>query len=185
MRPDLNKIDKTWTLFLDRDGVMNKEDVGKYILKWEEFIFYDGVLAAIDNLSKKFGKIIIVTNQRGVGKGLMLENTVVEIHNNMQKEIENYGGRVDAIYYCTDVDDACLYRKPNTGMALQALKDFPEIEFSKSIMVGNKPADMTFGRNAGMFTVFITSTNPHQVFPHPDIDFKFTSLSEFSKALQS
>lgn len=68
-------------------------------------------------------------------------------------------------------------------MALRALEDFPAIDFTKSIMVGNKPSDMRFGRSLGMLTVFITSTNPNQPFPHPDIDLRFTSLLEFAKSL--
>jgi histidinol phosphatase-like enzyme len=68
-------------------------------------------------------------------------------------------------------------------MALQAVRDFPQIDLSKSIMVGNKLSDMKFGRAAGMFTVYIASTNPDQPFPHPDIDLKFTSLLAFAEAL--
>ncbi|MGZ8544106.1 MAG: HAD hydrolase-like protein, partial [Flavisolibacter sp.] len=74
--------------------------------------------------------------------------------------------------------------KPNPGMALLAKKDHPDINFKKSIMVGNKPGDMKFGRAAGMYTVFITSTNPAQTFPHPDIDAIFPSLYSFAIALQ-
>ncbi|RYZ62009.1 MAG: histidinol phosphate phosphatase, partial [Chitinophagaceae bacterium] len=74
-------------------------------------------------------------------------------------------------------------RKPNPGMAVQAKKDFPEIDFSKSIMVGNKPSDMRFGRAAGMYTVFLATTNPDQSYPHPDIDLRFNNLAEFAAAL--
>jgi histidinol phosphatase-like enzyme len=68
-------------------------------------------------------------------------------------------------------------------MAIKAKEDFPEIDFSKSIMVGNKPSDMRFGRAAGMFTIFVTTTNPDQPFPHPDIDLRFDSLAAFAHAL--
>ena len=68
-------------------------------------------------------------------------------------------------------------------MAFQAKLDFPEIDLSKSLMVGNKPADMLFGRNAGLYTVFIATTHPETAFPHPDIDIRFNSLIEFTKAL--
>jgi D-glycero-alpha-D-manno-heptose 1-phosphate guanylyltransferase len=182
---DLKNIDKTWTLFLDRDGVINEEVVGEYILYWDGFIFTDGALEALKIFSEKFGLIIVVTNQRGVSKGLMTENDLLHIHNEMQKEIQAVGGRLDKIYYCIDPDDNCFNRKPNPGMALEAVKDFPEIDFSKSIIAGNKITDMLFGRAIGMFTVFIASTNPEQPFPHPDIDLRFPSLSAFSQALQS
>jgi histidinol phosphatase-like enzyme len=107
------------------------------------------------------------------------------IHKEMQKEIVAAGGRIDKIYFCTEVDGPCFNRKPNPGMAIQSIKDFPNIDFEKSIMIGNKPGDMRFGRSAGMYTVFLTTTNPDQPFPHPDIDLRFTSLLEFAKALES
>ena len=182
---DLKAIDKTWTLFLDRDGVINVERLGKYVVNWDEFVFMEGFLEAIKILSYKFDRIIIITNQRGIEKGLMTENDLADIHKEMLREIISEGGRIDKIYYCTDIDDKCYNRKPSPGMAFQAFNDFNEIDFSRSIMVGNKPGDMRFGRSAGMITVFITSTNPEQTFPHPDIDFRFPSLLEFAQAIES
>jgi histidinol phosphatase-like enzyme len=70
-------------------------------------------------------------------------------------------------------------------MALQAKQDHAAIEFTKSIMVGNKPSDMKFGRNAGMFTCFIASTNPEVPFPHHDIDWRYNSLYELARAIDS
>ena len=180
---DLSVVDQGWTLFLDRDGVINEERLGEYVLHWGEFIFSKGVLDVFKKLSDRFGRIIIITNQRGVGKGLMTKEALESIHLEMQREVEIVGGRIDKIYYCTEKDNTCFNRKPNPGMALQALRDFPGINFSKSIMVGNKPSDMRFGRSAGMHTVFVTTTNPDQPFPHPDIDTVFPSLSEFAMAL--
>ena len=101
----------------------------------------------------------------------------------MKAEINNAGGNIDKIYYCTEVNGDCFDRKPNPGMALQALKDFPDIDPSRSIMVGNKPGDMRFGRSAGFFTVFLTTTNPDQAYPHLDIDLRFSSLLQFAQAL--
>ena len=180
---DLTKIDKTWTLFLDRDGVINEEKLGEYVKHWGEFIFSKGALNVFKKLSRRFGRVIIISNQRGVGKGLMTETDLQSIHLEMQREVEIVDGKIDKIYYCTEKDDKCFNRKPNPGMALQALKDFPDIDLTKSIMVGNKPGDMKFGRSSGMFTVFITSTNPDQEFPHPDIDAIFASLHDFAFAL--
>lgn len=180
---DVKKIDNTWTLFLDRDGVINEEKVGEYILHWNEFIFTTGTLDVFKKLSDRFGRIIIVSNQRGVGKGLMTEEALQTIHLEMQREVEIVDGRIDKIYYCTQTDEKCFYRKPNPGMALQAVRDFPDIDFSKSLMVGNKLSDMKFGRAAGMFTVFVTTTHPHQSFPHADIDLMFSSLFSLAAAL--
>ncbi|MCU0336502.1 MAG: HAD family hydrolase [Sediminibacterium sp.] len=180
---DLPKIDNSWTLFLDRDGVINYEKKDDYIRNKNEFRFYEGVPEAIGSLSAVFGKVFIVTNQRGIGKGWMTEDDLIGIHQYMCQEIQFLGGRIDQIYYCTAIsnDDPC--RKPNPGMAFQAKKDFPSIDFSKSIMVGNKPSDMRFGRNAGMHTVYVATTHPDTPFPHPDIDGRWNSLPEFAKAL--
>ena len=180
---DLKKIDKSWTLFLDRDGVINEERLGEYVLHWGEFVFSKGVLEVFKKLSDKFGRVIIISNQRGVGKGLMTEEALQTIHLEMQREVEIVNGKIDKIYYCIEKDEKCFNRKPNPGMALQAYKDFTDIDPSKSIMVGNKPSDMKFGRAAGVFTVFVRTTNPDQPFPHPDIDMAFPSLYDFASAL--
>jgi len=179
---DLKHIDKSWTLFLDRDGVINHEKKEDYILNWEEFRFYDGVKETFHLLTEKFGKIIIVSNQRGVGKGLMTETDLRDIHFNMQKEIDSAGGRIDHIYYCTSTDNKHPDRKPNPGMAFHARSFFSQIDPDKAIVVGNKPSDMQFGRNAGIYTVFAATTNPDVAFPHPDIDLRFDSLAAFAKA---
>ncbi len=179
----LNKIDQSWTLFLDRDGVINYEKKDDYICNWDEFKFYEDAKEAIKLFSKKFGRIIVVSNQRGVGRKIMTEDALRNIHVNMTKEIEAAGGRIDRIYYCTATDDLDICRKPNLGMAFKAQSDFPEIDFSRSIMVGNKYSDMLFGRNAKMHTVYLTTTHPNQTFPHPDIDLCYHSLLSFAKDL--
>ena len=181
---DLKTIDNSWTLFLDRDGVINHEKQEDYIYHYGEFAFYDGVREAIQYLSTRFGRIIIITNQRGVGRQLMTEQDLASIHEQMLADIEAAGGRVHKIYYCVANDDSHPNRKPNPGMAKEALHDFPDIDLSKSIMVGNKLSDMLFGRNAGMHTVFVKTTDPHQRLPHQAIDLAFESLAGFAKALQ-
>jgi D-glycero-alpha-D-manno-heptose 1-phosphate guanylyltransferase len=180
---ELKNIDKEWTLFLDRDGVINYEKKDDYIRNWQEFKFYEGAKAALKIFAQKIGTIIVVSNQRGIGKGLMTEEDLLSVHKNMQHEIEAAGGRIDGIYYCTAVDSKAIYRKPNPGMAFSAKKDFPEIDLDRSIIVGNKPSDMLFGKYAGMYSVYIASTHPETPFPHPNIDLRFNSLSDFAKAL--
>jgi D-glycero-alpha-D-manno-heptose 1-phosphate guanylyltransferase len=182
---DLKKTDDSWTLFLDRDGVINVERVGQYVLNWDEFVFSEGVLEAFGLLGKHFGKIFVISNQRGVGRQLMTEDDLLSIHREMQREVESAGAHIEGIYYCTEKDDKCFFRKPNPGMAFRVLQDHPGIDLSKTIMVGNKPSDMKFGRAAGMFTVFLTTTNPGQAFPHPDIDLVFPGLLAFAREATS
>jgi len=182
---DLSKTDNTWTLFLDRDGVINHDKEGDYIRNWEEFRFYDDTVAAIEILSGLFHKILIVTNQKGVGKGLMTVADLDNIHSNMTLSLAKEGGRIDKIYYASDLEDSAPNRKPNPGMAHQAARDFETVDLSKSIVVGNRISDMGFGRNAGINTVFVATTHPQTAFPDPLIDLRFNSLYAFAQACLS
>lgn len=181
---DLSSVDKTWTLFLDRDGVINHDKPNSYIYHAGEFSFYEGVLDALAYFNQAFQHIIIVTNQRGVGKGLMKEEDLLEIHDHMLSQIRETRGRIDRIYYCISLNNDDPNRKPNPGMASQAKAQYPDIDLSKSLMVGNNISDMQFGRNAGMHTVFLTTTIPDIKLPNADIDLSFESLEAFAKALQ-
>ena len=180
----LGSIDPSWTLFLDRDGVINRDKDQSYVFNWEEFKFYPGVLDSMELFNKTFNHILVVTNQRGVGRGMMSEADLLEIHQQMVEAIQDAKGRIDKIYYCISNNNDDPNRKPNPGMALQARKDFPDIDWLKSIIVGNSLSDMEFGRNAGMHTVFLKTTNPDIQLPHPDIDLAFNTLPDFAKALQ-
>lgn len=174
---------KGYTLFIDRDGVINIEKKEDYIYTWDEFVFYPNVLEAFKIFTQYFDRIIVITNQRGVGRGKMTEENLHIIHTNMQQAIEKAGGKIDAIFYCTDIDNASPNRKPNPGMAHQAKAKFLQIDFNKTYMVGNKMSDMLFAKNAGIKSVFVATTNPETPFPHPNINYRFNNVFEFAKAL--
>lgn len=175
------QIDKTYTLFLDRDGVLNKHLPNAYVLNTAQFEIIDGVLEALKKAASIFGRIVVVTNQQGIGKGLMTEMDLEKIHFYFLEEVKKAGGRIDEIYYCPYLADINpISRKPNTGMALKAKKDFPEIDFSKSIMVGDSWSDMVFGEKLGMYNVFINSSKHIQPDKYPfRYDVAHTSLKEF------
>lgn len=179
---DLTTINKSWTLFLDRDGVIN-EDKSPYTLNAEQFDFYNGVPEAISKLGKIFGRVIIITNQRGVGRNLMTEEDLEAIHRKLLSGVASAGGKIDAIYYCTSTSNEHPDRKPNPGMALRALKDFADIIPSKSIMVGNNLSDMQFGKNAGFYTVLVHTTGTKITPPHPLVDLQFDTLPHFANSL--
>ncbi len=176
-------INGDWTLFLDRDGVINHEKNEDYIRHWGEFEFYAESLLALPLLAQKFNKIIITTNQKGIGKGLMTDADLANIHQNMMNKLLDLGGRIDAIYYCSDLDNDSPNRKPQPGMAFQAKTDFPTLDLNKAIMVGNRMSDMEFGRNAGMHTVYLATTHPEAPFPDTKIDYRFDHLFQFAQAL--
>src|ERR1043165_9870225 len=155
---DLN-IDKSWTLFLDREGVINRKIESDYVKNWVEFEFLEHTLAALRLLNKLFGRIVIVTNQQGIGKKLYRTEDLELIHKNMLYEIAFHGGRVDQVYFSPHLEsENHPTRKPGIGMALQARKEFPEIDFKRSIVVGDSKSDMEFGRAAGMHTVLLTES---------------------------
>ncbi|MDI9319390.1 MAG: HAD-IIIA family hydrolase [Phycisphaerales bacterium] len=184
MNSESTKYNKEWSLFLDRDGVINEELQGAYVTNWNEFKFYEGSIEAIAALSNVFGKLIIVTNQRGVGRGIMHSDDLKSIHNNMQDQISINGGRIDKIYACTSIHGDDVNRKPNTGMALQAKEHFESIDFKKSVMVGNNLSDMLFGKRVSMHTVFLSTTNEPFELPHDLIDEQHNSLKEWADSLK-
>jgi histidinol phosphatase-like enzyme len=180
----LDQIDSTWSLFLDRDGVINDEVEDDYVRNWESFRFLDGSLASFPIFAKLFAHIFIVTNQKGVGKGLMSEADLIKINEGIEACVNKEGGFINKIYYCTATENTALCRKPNNGMALQAQKDFPNTIFSRAIMIGNTLSDMQFGKSLGMITIFIASKKPTPALPHTLIDLFSPDLITVAKVLQ-
>ncbi len=148
-------------LFLDRDGVINKYIENGYVCSWDEFEWMPDVKPTLALLSQRYRRICVVTNQQGVGKGCFTQDTLDDIHNRMVSEIREAGGRIDRIYCCTALAaENSPYRKPNIGMLLQAQSEYPEIDFTRSVMVGDALTDMQMGYRAGMRCVYITRNNP-------------------------
>ena len=171
-------------LFLDRDGVLNRQIVGDYVRNWEQWQWQDGALEALAVLSRHFDRIFIVSNQQGVGKGLFTEEALADIHTNMLSDIEAAGGRIDKVYVCTDLADSgsCM-RKPAIGMALSAIADYPEVDMARSVMVGDSVTDMQFGYNAGMRCVYLTNNNPSPVEVKDYTDVMLSNLYELTELL--
>lgn len=173
------KIDNSWTLFLDRDGVINRRIIGGYVLTIEEFETRPKVLESISFFNKIFGRTVVVTNQQCIGKKLLTESKLKNIHSYFQNQLNKKGGHIDRFYFAPNLrEENHPLRKPGIGMALKAKEDFPEIEFKKSIIVGDSPSDMEFGKNAGMTTVFIGKEKDELA------DFVFNSLYAFKLALE-
>jgi D-glycero-D-manno-heptose 1,7-bisphosphate phosphatase len=171
---------KDWTLFLDRDGVISGRLPDNYVKEWADFSFLDGVLVAMAVFGRKFGRIVIVSNQQGVGKGLMSRKALDAIDMKMKEEIKSAGGRIDASFYCTSLaSQNDPDRKPGTGMALKAKAKFPEIDFSKSVMIGDTVSDIEFGKRLGMVTVLINENEDNIC----DADLVFNSLRTFADTL--
>jgi len=174
-----------WTLFLDRDGVVNQRRIGAYITMVDEFEFLPGTLQAFSVAARLFAKIIIVTNQQGIGKGLMTEEQLSQIHDFMISKVTESGGRIDKVFFSPFLAESNHHtRKPNPGMAMQAARDFTDITFKRSIMLGDSASDMEFARSVGMKTVFIG--NPEEMdITENQFDVHYPSFSDFMKDLNS
>jgi histidinol-phosphate phosphatase family protein len=169
------------TLFLDRDGVINRQIIGGYVTRVEEFEFLPGVLEALTDLSRKFDYIFVITNQQGIGKGFFSTSDLNRIHQFMIEKVKQNGGRIDKVYFCPDLEtENSINRKPNPGMGLQALKEFPDIDLSCSTMVGDSLLDMQFGKNLGLKTVFLTNGKPLFSDVAKIADQNFVDLSDFA-----
>ncbi len=143
-------------LFLDRDGVLN-EDHG-YVHRWSDFRWIDGACEAVAAFNRAGWLVFVVTNQSGIGRGYYTEAAMHALHGRMAEELAAAGGHIDAFYFCPHHPEAALEsyrhpdppdRKPNPGMILRALSEWP-VDRARSLMVGDKPADMEAAARAGV-----------------------------------
>ena len=176
-----------WTLFLDRDGVINKRLPGRYVEYWDQFEFTEKCRDASAILAQHFETIVVVTNQQGIGKGIMTKEQLESLHTQMVDEVKSHGGFINKVYYCPELKEnnpAC--RKPNTGMGWQAKNDFPNINFEQSIMVGDSFSDMEFGWQLGMKTIFIEGKEEeNERTANIPVDGRFENLWQFANTLES
>ena len=178
------------TIFLDRDGVINeKMPEGDYVKSWSEFHFLPGALEAIRILAGIAPRLIVVSNQRGIAQGIMSEQDLFDIHENMVSEIRQAGGRIDSIYHCPHEKQSCKCRKPETGLFGKARQEFPEIDFGRAVVVGDSLADLDAASRLSCTPVLLTTrTDWRNVLeaarrrPFPDLVVA-SSLLAFSHAL--
>jgi D-glycero-D-manno-heptose 1,7-bisphosphate phosphatase len=145
--------------FLDRDGVINrKAPEGGYITRWEEVEILPGTSEAIAQLNRAAFRVIVVTNQRAVAKGLMTIAGLELIHRRMCEELALAGARIDAVFYCPhELKPPCRCRKPEPGMLLDAARRH-DIDLPSSWMIGDSAKDVEAGRRAGCRTVRLTTS---------------------------
>lgn len=148
MTPRCRKV-----VFLDRDGSINKKmPEGDYVKKWAEFEFLPGAKEALGLLSRNGYEIFIITNQRGIARGLMSEKDLHDIHENMKEELGRENIEIKGIYYCPHEKDVCDCRKPKPGMLIKAAGDY-DIKLDEAVMIGDGDSDIEAGKAAGCRTV--------------------------------
>jgi len=141
-------------IFLDRDGVINRER-SDYVKSIAEFEFLPGATQALKQLNQLPWPIIIITNQAGIGRGIITETRLNEIHAYLLKEVALTGGRIDAIYHCPHTpQQQCSCRKPRPGLFLRAAQDL-HIDLSRSFMIGDAEKDLLAAHAAGCYPIFV------------------------------
>ncbi len=144
-------------LFLDRDGVII-ENRPNYVRSWADVAIFPQAIAALAKIQHLPIKIIMVTNQSAVGRGIVSLETVQMVNDRLLAEIERGNGRVDAVYLCPHApDDQCRCRKPMPGLLQQAAREH-DIDLSQSVMIGDALTDLAAGQAAGVRQVILLRT---------------------------
>ena len=144
-------------IFLDRDGVII-ENRSNYVRRWEDVAIFGQALTALAGMNSSAYKIIMVTNQSAVGRGIITLETVREINNRLLRIIELTGGRIDGVYVCPHAPgDHCECRKPKPGLLLQAAEAH-KLDFSHSILIGDTLSDLMAGQAAGLRQTVLVRT---------------------------
>jgi D-glycero-D-manno-heptose 1,7-bisphosphate phosphatase len=147
---------KRWTVFLDRDGVLNrKAPPDDYIKSWQEFAWVPGAPEALRTLQQRGLRLIVVTNQQGIAKGLIKLDALDDIHRNMEADLARAGVVLDGIYVCPHLAGTCDCRKPETGMFRAAQRDHRGLSFEHSVVLGDSASDIEAGRRIGARTVYL------------------------------
>lgn len=146
-------------VFLDRDGVVNRDPAGwthhGYVTTWDDFQFLPGVLLALRLLKEHDYRVVLISNQAGVGKGCLPRGTLDDITSRMRDVIRQHGGDVEAVYYCTHhPEDGCACRKPRPGLFEIAARDLG-IDPSGKFFVGDTLRDVEAGQRAGCRVIFV------------------------------
>lgn len=144
-------------IFLDRDGVII-ENRSSYVRRWEDVAIFGQALTALAEVNSGAYKIVMVTNQSAVGRGIISLQTVWEINNRLVRIIQQTGGRIDAVYVCPHAPgDHCDCRKPEPGLLLQAAEAH-DLDLGRSIMIGDTLSDIMAGQAAGLRQTVLVRT---------------------------
>lgn len=142
-------------VFVDRDDTINR-DV-PYCRRPEDFKLLLTVGAGIALLNREGFKVVVITNQSGIGRGYFTEEALAKIHEKMAADLADCGAHIDAVYYCPHhPDENCECRKPKPKLALQAIKDL-KIDPGQSFVIGDRLMDVELARNIGSKSVMVPS----------------------------
>jgi D-glycero-D-manno-heptose 1,7-bisphosphate phosphatase len=169
------------TIFLDRDGVINKEV--NYLHRVEDFEFIDGIFKACDHFKSLGYKIIVVTNQSGIARGYFKENEYQYLSKWMVKQFLKQGISILDVFHCPHgPESSCLCRKPMPGMFLEA-KDKYDIDMQNSWLIGDKEVDIVAGSNSGISNTILVRSGHEINEDNSKAKFILNSIQDSSKVI--
>ena len=146
-------------VFFDRDGIVNRSPGPGYVEQWSDFHLMPEFVEALRLVTERGWEAVIITNQRGVGRGIMSRAALDDIHARLRAELEARGLPLCDIAVCTATDDADPRRKPNPGMLLEMAREHG-IDLRRSWMIGDAEKDVIAGRRAGCRTIRVAPGTP-------------------------
>jgi histidinol-phosphate phosphatase family protein len=151
------------TVFLDRDGVLNRRPAqAQYVRTWDEFHWLPGVKEALHLLRDAGFRVVVISNQAGIGRGVMTEADLCKLHRRMMEEVEQAGGKIDRVYYCPhDWNVGCECRKPKAGLLFQAQKDL-HLDLTRTLFIGDDERDQEAAEAAGCSFAMVTDNDSLQ-----------------------
>ena len=170
-------------LLLDRDGVINEERQN-YVLSWDQFKFNIDFIENVGIIKKYFQKVVVITNQSCVGRGLITQAMLDEIHSKMLYKIEKANGHVDAVYYSVGFDMSDPERKPNVGLLEKLKVDYPTFDPKHAIMIGNRDTDMLFAKSSNITGIHYTNNGSENQLPVELAPWKMHNWAQFDKLMR-
>mgnify|MGYP001583296285 CR=1 FL=1 len=165
-------------VFLDRDGVINRKIEGDYVSRFSDFEFLEGVKEALKDFYKNNFKVIIITNQQGIGKKILTTEMLSEVHKKMSEEISKSGGKITDIFFCPHLaSDNCECRKPKPGMLIEAAKKY-NISLSETFFIGDSATDIQAGVAVGAKTIYLSNLKSNKIDKSIGFGWTFQNLKQ-------
>jgi D-glycero-D-manno-heptose 1,7-bisphosphate phosphatase len=166
-------------VFFDRDGIVNTSPGPGYVASWSEFHLQPAFVAAAQVAARHGFACVVITNQRGIARGIVSAAAVEAIHANLTVALADAGAPLQGIYMCPHERDTCACRKPLPGLLLRAARE-QALDLERSWMVGDQPTDIAAGRAVGCRTVLVNAE-----LPIGDADYRLDSMPELPPLLES
>lgn len=162
------------TVFLDRDGVLNRRIPGGYVTRWADFVFLPGVIESLEKLAVARFQLVIISNQAGVAKGMFTCSDLTQITQASLKSLRKAHVVVEGVFFCLHApSEDCSCRKPKLGLLKEAARVLP-IDFGRSFFLGDSPSDMQAGAGMGCATIYLGENDNHSI----DADYRGASMND-------